>query len=839
MAFGGAIKLTGETEYRRALSQITQNLREVSSEMKVVSSSYDKNDKSTQALTAKKEALNKVLDVQKNKVTALENQYNAMSAEMTKQTAKHELLIASYNNEKSKLDTLGKTLGTTSTEYQEQKAKVADLEEQVKKSTTAQDANNQSLSSLRVQINNAQADVNKTTKAIGDLGKETEDSGKKAEQSTQGWTVMKQVLSDLAHDAIISAFNGLKNLGSAIVDVGKQAVANYSDYEQLTGGVETLFKDSAGVVENYANNAYKTAGLSANEYMDTVTGFSASLIQSLGGDTQKASEYANRAIIDMSDNANKMGTDMESIQNAYQGFAKQNYTMLDNLKLGYGGTKEEMQRLISDASKMTDVQDKLGVSVDESSMSFDNIVNAISVMQESLGIAGTTAKEASTTIEGSVNSMKSAWQNLLTGLGNSNADLSGLIGQFVDSLMTMLGNVLPIVQNVIQGMGELASGLLTQIIPQLVNMIPPMITESLPILIDAVTQAIQAIAEVLPSIVDAIMQLLPQIISALVSLLPTLIDTGMQMITSIIQGLADALPQLIAMLPEIINTIVTTLLNNLSLIIQAGVELLVGVITGLANAIPQLMDYVPTIIETIVNVLIQNLPVIVTGAIQIMVALINGLIQALPQLVAMTPRIIYTIVNTLIQNLPQILTAGGQIIGELIKGVASMLGALGSEAWNIVTTIKDVITQIPSQALQWGKDIIQGIIDGIKGMIGKIGEAVGEVAEKIKSFLHFSKPDEGPLREYEQWMPDFINGLSDNLRKASPSLVNQVKALSGEMNDAMNLDASVAGSTGGSIGNNNVIVNAMIEALKGVKIEMDSEEMGHFVDRTVTGLIYQ
>lgn len=229
----------------------------------------------------------------------------------------------------------------------------------------------------------------------------------------------------------------------AIANIVKSSVDAYSEYEQQVGGIETLFKNSSSAVINYASNAYKTAGLSANEYMATVTSFSASLLQSLDQDTETAAEMADRAITDMSDNANKMGTDMTAIQNAYQGFAKQNYTMLDNLKLGYGGTQAEMVRLISDASKMTDIQDELNVTVDEGSLSFANIVNAISVVQKNLDIAGTTAKEASTTIQGSLNSAKAAWENLLVGFSDGTQDLDKLMDDFVSSVGTAMGNILP------------------------------------------------------------------------------------------------------------------------------------------------------------------------------------------------------------------------------------------------------------------------------------------------------------------------------------------------------------------------------------------------------------
>lgn len=325
--FGGAVKLTGESEYRKALQQITQNLKEVSSEMKVVSSEYAKGDTSTEALKAKTQVLNKQLEQQTAKLNTLKKQYDSMGSAQQQQISKHEALVQKYNQEKTVLDNMGKTLGTSSNEYKKQQQVVAGLQQEVTKSTNAIDSNEKSLSNLRVQMNNTQTEINKTTNEMDSLGKETEDAGKSVEKAGDGYSVFKNILANLGTQAINVAINGLKSMGSALVSVGKQAIESYADYEQLVGGVETLFKDSAPVVEKYANEAYKTAGLSANQYMEQVTSFSASLIQSLGGDTQKAAEYGNRALIDMSDNANKMGTDMSMIQNAYQGFAKQNYTI--------------------------------------------------------------------------------------------------------------------------------------------------------------------------------------------------------------------------------------------------------------------------------------------------------------------------------------------------------------------------------------------------------------------------------------------------------------------------------------------------------------------------------
>lgn len=482
--FGGSIKLTGESEYQKALRQITQNLKEVSSEMKVVTSSYDKNDKSIQALSSKQDVLNKRFTEQTNKLNTLKAQYSSMNSQYQESTNKHNALVNSYNKEKAQLDILARTVGTTSKEYQDQQKVVNQLEKEVIKSSQAQDQNAKTMSNMRVQINNAQSDINKTTREIdsltqeikeaekptNNLGEELEDAGEKARiASNEGFTVMKGALADLTSKAIQGAIEGVKKLAGAMIDLGKQSISNYANYEQLVGGVETLFKESSDIVQGYAQKAYKTAGLSANEYMETVTSFSASLLQSLGQDTKKSAEYADLAVTDMSDNANKMGTSMEMIQNAYQGFAKQNFTMLDNLKLGYGGTKTEMERLIKDANR---VKEANGEMADLSIKSFADMVEAIHIIQTQMGITGTTALEADKTISGSVNSMKSAWQNLLTAIADDNQDLEKSIDEFVDSVITVSQNLVPRVKKVVEGTKKLINSITNDVLPKLKREIP-------------------------------------------------------------------------------------------------------------------------------------------------------------------------------------------------------------------------------------------------------------------------------------------------------------------------------------------------------------------------------
>lgn len=527
---------------------------------------------------------------------------------------------------------------------------------------------------------------------------------------------------------------------AAFAGITKAAVDSYADFEQLKGGVETLFKDSADVLMRYADKAYQTAGLSANDYMETVTSFSASLLQSLGGDTEKAANYADQAIIDMSDNANKMGTSMEMIQNAYQGFAKQNYTMLDNLKLGYGGTKEEMQRLLEDAEKIS------GIKYDISS--FADVTQAIHVIQTELGITGTTALEASSTIQGSASAMKASWQNLLTGMADPTQNFEQLLQNFISSVGTFLGNLLPVFTTATQGVLQMVQGLLPQI--------PVLIEQMLPIVIEGVSGIIAGLVEVLPQIVNAVMEILPQIVTAILNMLPQILEAGIQILLSLIQGLTQALPQLIAMLPEIINTIITVLIDNLPLIIQAGIQLLIAIITGLTEAIPQLVSYIPTIIDTLITTLLDNLPLIIDCAIQLMVALINGLIQALPQLVAMTPQIIITIVTTLIKNLPQLLKAGVQLLESIIKGIGSILSKIGEVGKNIVQGL-------------W-----KGIIKAKDWLLNKIKSFAHTITAGIKSFFGIHSPSTVMRDEVGKQIPA---GMAVGIEKAKTLVTKATKAL--------------------------------------------------------------
>ncbi len=387
--------------------------------------------------------------------------------------------------------------------------------------------------------------------------------------------------------AVIGA--GVSAAAAGVSALSKSALSAYADYEQLTGGVETLFGDSADVILKYADEAYRTAGISANKYMETVTSFSASLLQSLDGDTAQAAEYAQTAITDMSDNANKMGSSMESIQNAYQGFAKQNFTMLDNLKLGYGGTKTEMQRLLEDATELT------GVEYDIES--YKDIVSAIHAIQENMGITGTTAKEASETISGSAGSMKAAWTNFLTSMNDSPEKVGATTDALVNSVVTAANNIVPkltaIIPNIINGLGNIAQALMPQI--------PAIIETLLPALISGATALVQQLITVLPQILASLSVVIPDIIQAITTMMPMLIDAALQIIITLGQGIVDAMPKLIEKIPELITKLVDAIVENLPMIIETGIQILLYLVIGIVQAIPELILAIPKIITAIVN----------------------------------------------------------------------------------------------------------------------------------------------------------------------------------------------------------------------------------------------
>jgi phage-related protein len=635
-----------------------------------------------------------------------------------------------------------------------------------------------------------------------------------------------------------SAVSGIAKVGTAAVGVAsagvaaltKMSVDSYAEFEQLTGGIETLFEDLSVDVMANADNAYKTAGLSANEYMSTAMSFAASLNQSLvasEGNIARAADVTDQIIIDMADNANKMGTDMEMIQNAYQGFAKANYTMLDNLKLGYGGTKEEMQRLLDDAEKIS------GIEYDLSS--FADITEAIHVMQTEMGITGTTAAEASETIGGSLASMKSAWGNLVTGLATDGADIDSLIDNFVSSVSTAGKNIVPAMTKALNGVNKL----INELLPVIVQEIPKIINQNLPGLLTAAVAIVTTIGQ------------------GLIDNLDVIIDTAMTLIEMLGQGLIDNLPAMITAAFTIIEKLATALLENLPMLLETALQIITTLADGLTQNLPTMMPQIVSIITQIVETLTQpdTLSTLVDASIAVLMALADGIIASLPILIESAPVIVGNLVTAIVENVPKLLSAAVEIIGKLVsfigdnlfkifdagadivnkikEGIASLFGDLVSAGEDIINKVWDGIKTLASNAVTWGKDLIDNFISGIKSKIGDLKDTVSGIASTVKDFIGFSEPDEGPLSNFHTYAPDmmelFAQGIKDNENLITDQFNSSLAKINTNAAPAPEITPAASAVLSGST------ININIEGMQ-ISNDYDSYRLGEKISEVLKNL---
>ena len=547
---------------------------------------------------------------------------------------------------------------------------------------------------------------------------------------------------------------------TAVAALTKSAVESYADYEQLVGGVETLFKDSAGIVQEYAANAFQTAGLSANDYMETVTGFSASLLQSVGGDTEEAARIADQAITDMADNANKMGSSMESIQNAYQGFAKQNYTMLDNLKLGYGGTKQEMERLLADAEKLS------GVHYDISNL--NDVYEAIHVVQGELGITGTTAEEASTTIQGSAAAMKAAWQNMLTGIADENADFDGLINNLVESVATFGENILPRIETALSGVGKLISGLA----PIIVEALPGLVENVLPGFIDAIMEVVnsivEAIPEVIPVLIQALVDIVMQLIECLAENLPTIIEAVIQGLEQIMNSLAENLPTIISGITQMLLQVVQVIISNAPQFLQAFLNLLLSFAQAELQALPQIIAALPTLINGIIDFLKQAIPMVMDGFIQLMTSLCEALPEIIAAITEVLPQLIDGIISGIVALIPLIIDCGIQLFVALIDNVSMIISKICDALPDLINGVIEGILSHLDEIIECGVQLFVALVENLPKILEALVEACGKIIEAILEAIGkgFSKMAEAGL--------NLVKGLWQGIKDAASWLKNKI-----------------------------------------------------------------
>ena len=583
---------------------------------------------------------------------------------------------------------------------------------------------------------------------------------------------------------------GLKGAGVAVAGLAVAGVAaggvlsgavisSYADFEQNLGGIETMFKGSSDKMVAYADEAYITAGLSANEYMSQVTGFSASLLQGLGGDTEAASEVANTAMIDMSDNANKFGSNIADIQNAYQGFAKQNYTMLDNLKLGYGGTASEMARLINDSGVMGDAFTATAENMDE--VPFDKVIEGIHAIQEDMGVAGTTSKEASETISGSIGMLKGSFDNLLTGLGSADADVASLAGNVITSLETVITNVGPVIENIGANMttlgpkmGEMLSGLVG------------VVSEALPGLVTAgismIGGLIEGIITALPALVETMVPAILGLVEMITTQLPLLLDAGMKAIIALGQGLVEALPTMIPMIVEMVTGIANTIVENLPLFLEVALELIMALATGLLEALPTLIEALPEIITGLVDFLINATPMIIEAGIELLMALVEAIPEIIPALIEAIPQIIEGIINAIIGSSEQISASGQQLFMKLVDRMGAISTDIAAKMLPIIQGILGAISGFAGDMIKAGGDLLQGLWSGINGMAGWLWDKVkgwaGGLLQNVKDFFGIKSPSREMAKigkELPRGLSVGINSTANEVKKTADNLAKAVK----------------------------------------------------------------
>ena len=515
----------------------------------------------------------------------------------------------------------------------------------------------------------------------------------------------------------------------ALANLGKSALDSVGQLEQNVGGVETLFGDAADAVIASADRAYQTAGMSANDYMSTVTSFSASLLQSLGGNTEEAAKVADMAIIDMADNANKMGTSMDMIQNAYQGFAKQNYTMLDNLKLGYGGTKTEMERLLADAEKLT------GVKYDINNL--NDVYQAIHAVQEEMGITGTTAKEAASTLEGSMASAKAAWDNFMNGSGDAD--------QLADAFATAADNIVKNLAEIISRFAETLHALGGAIIAQ----IPGLVAAIVPAVLSAGQSVLKQLQDAVldfdfAGTADKVVQMITGFIEG--DGLGSLLDTLATIFTGIVNGISSMLPSLLPALIELISYVVTSLLDQLPAILDCALELILGLAQGILAALPVLIEALPEVISSIVEFLISAVPQIIDAGIELLMALVDALPVIIDALVDALPQIIKATVTALIAAAPQIAKAGIKLLGALIEAIPVIVVELAEAVPDIVAAIIDVLAELPgligevfaeimTDLVEWGQQMLSNASMAMSNMLSQVNSIIQELPGKIWTHL--------------------------------------------------------------------------------------------------------
>lgn len=804
--FGGSVSLSGEREYREALRAIKQNLTEVNSEMKLVDSAYDANDKSTEALSAKSGVLNKQLAAQQEQVRLLRSRLLEMGAASGENAAKTRELTARLEAEKQKLSEVGRESGETSSDYQKQKAVVDQLEKSVAASTKADAANQAAMQKLRVEINNASAAANKTEKSIDTLGTETQETGNQFKDAGQKALSFGDILkANVISDAIVG---GVKALASAVAAVAKELANTVKEAAAYGDEIYTLA----------AKTSLSTDSLQEYKYMADLVDVS---VETITGSLTKLTK--------------NMASAQEGSGAAADAFAKLGVSVTDsegNLR----STDEVFREAIAALGTISNDAERDATAMEifgKSAMEMNPLIKAGS---DRLAELAEEAHNVGYVLSGDQLDALSSTQDAMDRLAKRlEGTKNQLAARFAPAINNVANRVLPALTDAVGGLFDAFDeggfdGLTDKLMETLDGMLDDVTTYAPGI----ITSLIQGIMGALPRLVSTASTLVTTLINVILSpeVLGGVIDAGLKTIVALIQGITQAVPQLLEMLPDIIDTVVYTLLDNLGPIIKAGLDLIMALAQGIVDALPELAQEIPEIITTVVETLIDNLPDIILAGIDIVIALVGGIIEALPEIVKAVPEIVKKVGETLKDKWPEIKERGKEILQKIVEGIGAVLSKIGTAVGEIWQTMKDAFAALGTKIRDVGKNIVEGLWQGIKDATGWLKDKVVGFANGIGDWFKGVFGIHSPSKYFAGIGGFMAEGLGDGFS-------DEMRAVSREMTDAVPTSFSVTGGATGTTGNPFTdMVAAFKQALAEMKVELDGEAAGAFVQKTVTDAIF-
>lgn len=666
-----------------------------------------------------------------------------------------------------------------------------------------------------------QGELSKTRTKLKELKDEADKSKISLEQLGNGLKTGLKVGAQAAGVAVAA-------VGAAVVGLGKQVVEGFGELEQNLGGSEAVFGEYAEQIQKVGEKAYKNLGVSQSDYLSAANKMGA-LLQGSGFSAAESVEITEKAMQRAADMASVMGIDTTAALEAVNGAAKGNFTMMDNLGVAINDTTLKAYAQEKGLGELATTQDKVSAAMQlflEKTEQYD----------------GNFANEATETVSGSIGLMGAAWDTLVAGLGQRNADIESLTDNVVDAFQSVVDNVLPVIENFVNALPKVISALTTTI-SKLMPKFVAIIVKNIPLIINSAKQIISSLA------------------TALVDNLPEIVSSAMEIIVTLAQGLIESLPVMIPSIIEIIMQIVQTLISNIGMLVDAAIEIIMALTDGIIDALPILIDQMPAVVEQLVDAIIKNAPKLIRAAGELVVKLVQGIVAMLPKVGDSALQIITTLVTSLRSFLSAVWNAGKDVIGKVLDALKTGLNDVWnfaidfitkfvdgvcswfSELWNlgkdIVSKVGDGIVALKDNARQWGSDLIQGLINGIKNKIQDIKDAAAQVAETIKSYLHFSVPDVGPLTDYETWMPDFMHGLAKGIENNKQIVANAMRSLADDMVISPRISGGMSASdvsTASGMASQNYSSNIVINLNATINNDMDIRSVAETLGRELQSI---